>query len=594
MDLSPYDLFVVVVYFIFMALIGWVMRKFVTNTSDYFRSGGQMLWWLTGASAFMTQFSAWSFTGAASKAYLDGPIILVIFFANALGFFINYLYFAPKFRQLRVITPIEAVRQRFGPKNEQFFTWVFMPTNIAYAGIWLNGLAIFLAAVFGFELRTTIIATGVVVLFMSTMGGSWAVVSSDFIQMLILMLIALTTAIYCLVDIGGPMQVVERFPAESLLGNNVNYPLVIFAWIILIFFKQFCSTNNLMEASRYLTAKDSSNARKAALMASFLFIFGPIIWFLPPMIARIQHPDIGAIFPQLANPAEASYVVMAIDTLPSGMIGLLIAGMFAATMSSMDSGLNRNAGIFVKNFYLPILRPASSDREQLMVGKLVSVFIGVLIILTALFFSSLEDLPLFDIMLQFGSLVALPVTVPLILMLVVKRTPDWAGWSTVLVGLGLALLSRLVFNAQWVSETFALNFSEREIQDWDAMQGIFIAITVLPAWFLMTKLFYREPSKTRAIEEAQYWENLDRPVLPTEHEVDVDDRQGKILGGLAGGYGVFVLLLALIPNPLGGRIAFVLCGGALIGFGYLLYWSYNKTAIRARREARRNKRSAEK
>lgn len=597
MNITPYDLAVVIFYFGFMASIGWVTRRFVANTSDYFRGGGQMLWWMTGATAFMTQFSAWSFTGAASKAYLDGPIILTIFFANALGFFINYLYFAPRFRQLRVITPIQAVRQRLGPVNEQFFTWVFIPTNIAYAGIWLNGLAVFLSAVFGFDLTTTIIATGILVLFNSTIGGTWAVVSSDFMQTLILMLIAVTTAVFALVDIGGPIELIEQFPAESILGNDVNYPLLAIGWIVLIFFKQFCSTNNIMEASRYLNAKDSQNARKAGLMASLLFVFGPILWFIPPMVTRIHYPDLATVYPQLNNPSEAAYVKMAIDTLPSGMIGLLIAGMFAATISSMDSGLNRNAGIFVKNFYAPIIRPHSNDREQMVAGKLTTIVLGLLVIVTALFFSSLKDLRLFDIMVQFGSLVGLPVTIPLILMLMVRKTPDWAGWSTVVLGLGLAMLLRFKLNGDHWNTQFDLGLSQREINDWDAMQGILMSLIILPAWFLATKWIQRlltkwipeKPSPEREAAQREYWSNLERPVLPSEHEVNVDGRQGKVLGSLAGSYGLFVFLLCLLPNPLSGRVAFLICGGFLMGLGYLLYWTYNKDSIRQRRAEKRNR-----
>ncbi|HMB01595.1 MAG TPA: transporter, partial [Spirochaetota bacterium] len=94
-----YDYAVIVFYFIFMVGIGFVFRKFSKNASDYFRSGGTMLWWLVGATAFMTQFSAWTFTGAAGKAYTNGAIILMIFFANAFGYFMNYLWSARKFRQ---------------------------------------------------------------------------------------------------------------------------------------------------------------------------------------------------------------------------------------------------------------------------------------------------------------------------------------------------------------------------------------------------------------------------------------------------------------------------------------------------------------
>ena len=184
--LSNFDYGVIVFYFIFMIAIGFVFRLLCKNTSDYFRGGGKMQWWMAGSSAFMVAFSAWTFTGAASKAYTDGTIILVIFFGNAFGFLISCLYFAPKFRQMRAVTPMEGVMQRFGRANEQFFTWMQVPLSILYAGIWLNGLGIFLAAVFGFNLETTIIIVGLVVMFMSVTGGSWAVVASDFMQVLIL------------------------------------------------------------------------------------------------------------------------------------------------------------------------------------------------------------------------------------------------------------------------------------------------------------------------------------------------------------------------------------------------------------------------
>jgi Na+/proline symporter len=77
--MTLYDYLVLGVYFIFMLTISWVFRRFVTNVSDYFRSGGQIVWWMVGGSAFMVSFSAWTFTGAASKAYADGWPIAVIY-----------------------------------------------------------------------------------------------------------------------------------------------------------------------------------------------------------------------------------------------------------------------------------------------------------------------------------------------------------------------------------------------------------------------------------------------------------------------------------------------------------------------------------
>ncbi|MFA0322761.1 transporter, partial [Vibrio sp. 10N.222.55.A3] len=138
--------------------------------------------WMVGATAFMTQFSAWTFTGAAGKAYNDGFAVAVIFVANAFGYFMNFAYFAPKFRQLRVVTVIEAIRMRFGATNEQVFTWSSMPNSVVSAGVWLNALAIIASGIFGFDMTATIWITGLVVLAMSVTGGSWAVIASDFMQ----------------------------------------------------------------------------------------------------------------------------------------------------------------------------------------------------------------------------------------------------------------------------------------------------------------------------------------------------------------------------------------------------------------------------
>src|SRR3954467_13491462 len=107
--LTHYDYIVVGFYFVFMTLMSWVFKRFIRNTSDYFRGGGEMLWWMAGAGAFMVSFSAFTFTGNAGKAYTDGPVVMVIFVGNALGFLINYFWFAPVSWRMRAITGIHGV-----------------------------------------------------------------------------------------------------------------------------------------------------------------------------------------------------------------------------------------------------------------------------------------------------------------------------------------------------------------------------------------------------------------------------------------------------------------------------------------------------
>src|SRR6478672_6123312 len=101
--LSLADYIVIAFYFVFITSMGWVFRRFIKDTSDYFRAGGEMLWWIVGAGAFMV-----TFTGMAGKAYQDGPVVLVIYLGNAVGFFFNWLYFAPVFRQMRCVTAMQA------------------------------------------------------------------------------------------------------------------------------------------------------------------------------------------------------------------------------------------------------------------------------------------------------------------------------------------------------------------------------------------------------------------------------------------------------------------------------------------------------
>src|SRR5882724_620210 len=214
--MTPYDYAVLVFYLGFMLTISWVFRRFVHNVSDYFRGGGKALWWMVGGSAFMMSFSAWTLTGAASKAYGDGWPVAAIYVGNSLGFLLNALHFAPKFRQMRVVTGIEAVRLRFSRANEQVFTWLQLPLGTLQSTLHLNAVAVFVAAVFGFDLPATVIALGALVLTIALLGGSWAVIAGDFIQMLILMPVCLTVTVLAIARLGGWSDFMAKIPPGHL------------------------------------------------------------------------------------------------------------------------------------------------------------------------------------------------------------------------------------------------------------------------------------------------------------------------------------------------------------------------------------------
>ncbi|MEZ9063903.1 MULTISPECIES: sodium:solute symporter family transporter [unclassified Vibrio] len=568
---------IVGIYFLFLIAIGWMFRTFTSTTSDYFRGGGNMLWWMVGATAFMTQFSAWTFTGAAGKAYADGMAVAVIFLANAFGYLMNYLYFAPKFRQLRVVTPIDAIRMRFGSFNEQVFTWSGMPNSIVSAGIWLNGLAIIASGIFGFDMTTTIVLTGLVVLVMSVTGGSWAVIASDFMQMVIIMAVTVTCAAVAIVQGGGVTEIINDFPvaegASFVSGNNLNYVSIFGIWAFFIFFKQFSITNNMLNSYRYLAAKDSKNAKKAALLACILMTIGPIIWFMPPWFVAGQGVDLAAHYPDAGSKAgDFAYLYFVEQYMPAGMVGLLIAAMFAATMSSMDSGLNRNSGIFVINFYQPILRPNATEKELMVVSKLMSSVFGVAIILIALFINSLKGLSLFDTMMYVGALIGFPMTIPAFCGFFIKKTPDWAGWGTLVVGAIVSYIVGFVITAEMLQNWFNLEpLTGREWSDLKVAVGLIAHLTFTGGFFLLSTLFYKLLEASRQKDVDTFFTNLSTPLVSeSTAQKKLDNKQRHMLGSLIAVSGVAVMAMFALPNPFWGRMMFVLCGGIVFIVGLLL------------------------
>ncbi|MBF0198902.1 MAG: Na+:solute symporter [Planctomycetes bacterium] len=577
--LSVFDYAVIVAYFLLMIAIGTLCRRFNKNSSDYFRGGGQMSWWMVGSSAFMVQFSAWTFTGAAAMAYESGVIILVIYYANAIGYLLNYLWFAPWFRQMRVVTAMDAVAERFGRVSEQVFTWIQLPIQIFYAGIWLFGLAIFLSSVFGYDIVTTIWITGIVVTLMSTLGGAWAVVASDFIQSMVLLCISIVVAYMCFDKLGSWETISAQLPqghTEIISDFHPEYGIL---WIIAMFIKQIFILNNFQDASKYLCVKDSRSARWAALLGFVLFMILPFFWFLPAMSAHLLVPDLMEKFSHMDNPQEASYVATCMVLLPSGLMGLLVAGIFSATMSSMDSGLNRNAGFFIKNFYAPILKPKATEKDLLFVGKIITIVFGLLVISTAILLSQLGKVGIFKIFIDFSAMVSIPYTVPLLFGLIIKRVPSWAGMVTMGACFLVSLCMKFGLNEGGVGlflDTSALMY----VQDNQFAFAVIMNVTVGFCVFAGSKLFFcPERNEECLLRADSFFEKMKSPVdFKSEIGETKDAQQEKLLGVLSAIYGIFIFLMLFIPNPWSGRVCIAICGSILTGVGLLLIWKSRRSS----------------
>ena len=561
--------------------VGMVFRRFNENVSDYFRNGCKGTWWLVGSSAFMTAFSAWTFSGAAGAAYEAGWSVLVIYLANSVGFAINGLFLAKWFRQIRAITGPEVIRLRFGVSTQQFYAWMSFVMQTLYSSLHLLGLAIFCSAVFGYKIEQVIVVVGAVVLLYSLIGGSWAVTATDFLQTLILIPITILVGVLCLVKLGGVgalFQGIQNMGLSSAYGvfnAPDQFPLraYTYAWAIAMLLKNVIGYNTLTSAQRYFLVKDGREAQKAAWLGFVLMTAGAFIWFIPPMTARLLfHAEVMAV--DIPKAAEAAYAIASLNVLPLGMTGLMVVAMFAATMSSMDSGLNRNAAIFTNDIYPTLCRlfgrAAMQGKSLMRLGQVFSAVFGVCIVSIATYFANTEGRGVFEHMLNIGALLALPMAVPALMGLFIRTSPSWAAIVTVCVTLIPSAIG--FFSAELFGET------------WSFQQKVFTNLTVGIVVYLLTMPFW---NRTPEVYKRQAQDFFDRMLTPVDFEKEIgipnDLRQLKIIGSFAAVIGGVICMLVLLPNPLIGRLGILFVGGFVLGVGGVFVWLGKRSELETSR-----------
>ena len=572
--MTIYDYSVIGFYFVFMLALGFATKRLSKSSNDFFAGGFRMTWWMVGSSTFVANFTAWTFTGAAQVAYKYGIVILAVFMTNAISYFIQSIWLARWFRQMRIVTAMDAVRDRYGRPVEQFYNVMIIIKSLAGVAVPLLGTSIILSTALDLPQVPLIIVTGVVVTFLSIMGGRWAVVASDFIQSLLIASICVVVAALTIIKLGGFSEFWGGVPdmnKEFFLGSDVNYDGF---WVLAVVLTGLCMNNSLDDAIRYISAKDSENASRAAAFAGCGFLIFPFMFFIPPLAAHVLEPDLFNKFSGFSNPAEASYIAVCMNVLPQGMLGLLVAGIFAATMSTVDTGLNQLSGFFVKNFYQPILKPLAKDGELLKVGIIVSALLGAFGISLAVYLAAKEDVPLFEVYQMMNSYVNIPLGVPLFLGLFVKNSPKWVPYPTIAMGMFVSVFFYNLLPMEGVAETFSSLVSPEIVQyaigHKFAVTNIANMVIMFGFFFAMTKLF---PNKDKGYQKNvnEFFVRMKTPV-DFDKEVGGDNsiQQAQMMGWFAVAYGASMLLGCFIPNPMTGRLGFLFCASVMGGVGILL------------------------
>ncbi len=576
----PIEALVVVLYFGVLIGLAFVFRRLNRNVDDYFRNGCKGTWWLVGTSAFVANYTAWTFTGAAGVAFTAGWSVMVIYMIAPLTALMTALFFADKFRQIRAVTAPEVLRRRFGGSTEQFYSYFGILNNLLISSIQLYGLAIFSSAVFGLDIQWVIVGIGLIVLTYSFFGGSWAVMGTDFVQGLILVPITLFVCFLCLREIGGLGALFQGIQAAGLSQDFRMFNTVEFqdrvsdftiAWAIAILVKNIPNQMSLITAVRYFAVKDGREARKAAILDCTLSTVGLLFWFIPPITARLLY-DQQVLAMNLSNPAESAYAVAAMEVLPAGMAALMVVAMFAATMSNLDTGLNRNAAIFTLNIYPQVCRilgkPALEGKKLMRLGQAWTLLLGMSIIIIALYLSMQEGAGVFDFMLQVGAILGMPMAVPMLMGLLIRKVPGWAALFSIGVTAIPSSMAAMAGNVPWLADALPIL-----AEPWKFQTIVFVNGAVSVSTFLLSTLFWAKTSATYKEQAASFFKTMHRPIdFKNEVGEANDELQMTIIGTFLMVIGGGILLLLMVDNPwtLDGRWGIILVGSFIGGAGFVM------------------------
>ncbi|WP_020573170.1 sodium:solute symporter family protein [Actinopolymorpha alba] len=428
---------VLAAYFVVMVGIGVWAKARIRDARDFFVAGGRLPWWLSGISHHMSGYSAAVFVGYAAVAYEFG-FTLYVWWAVAItvAMLVGAAVFAPRWPRLRqrfgIISPLEYLSTRYNVPTQQLLAWSGTALKVFDVGAKWAATAILLDIFAGVPLIWGILLTGGVTLIYSTIGGLWADALTDFGQFLIQLVAGATLFVAVLAKLGGIPAVWgiwDQLPADHSRAFNGDYTVAfVLAYMLIATLSYNGGTWNL--AQRFIAAPDARSARRAALLSAGLYLIWPLVLFFPMWAAPLLLPD-------LADPSQ-SYALVTLQLLPEGLVGLVLAGMFAHTMAMTSSDANAISAVVLRDILPAIWKGARqmTGRAELAAGRF-SVFcfiaLSMGIALAADSFGGVLGL----IILWFGALVG-PIAIPMLLgMLPAFRrcgpSAAIASWATGLV-----------------------------------------------------------------------------------------------------------------------------------------------------------------
>lgn len=448
-ELSWIDYSIVALYFV--GIIGhgvYVSRKLKGGSDDYFLAGRTLPWYLIGFSLFASNMSGSSFVGLMGGAYDNGVVIFNYEWTAALVLILFAVFILPSFLRAKISTVPMFLEERYDVRSRRAFS-LFTILAIMFidtAGALYAGGLVISNVTEVLNLWTAVAVLALVAGVYTILGGLSAVVVTDTVQAILLIVAAAALFWLGLDEIGGWQELFVDVPEEKtklILPADDDFLPWTGLWGVVLLGFYYWSINQFV-VQRTLGAKDLKEGQVGALFAGFLKLPNLFLMILPGLIALKLYPDLET--PDLAFPT------LAFELMPIGLRGLILAALIAAIMSSLDSALNSASTLVVKDFVEPIWN-IGEDR-QVWLGRVVT---GIVMVFGAVYAPSIASFEsLFEYFQSSLSYVIPTIVVVFILGLFVPWLNGNGAFWTILIGLVVGVPLFIVKEVTGLWETWGL------------------------------------------------------------------------------------------------------------------------------------------
>ncbi|MBW6461407.1 MAG: Na+:solute symporter [Bacteroidales bacterium] len=397
------DWIIISVFFLIILIIGYMASKRAgKNTSEFFLGGRGMPWWLLGISMVACTFSADTPNLVTGMVRESGVAKNWAWWAFLITGMVTVFIYAKLWRRSNIMTDLEFYEMRYSGKAASFLRGF----RSIYLGLFFNTLimgTVSLAAIkigsvmFGLEPWVTIVAASVVVVIYAVMGGLRGVVWADFFQYSIAMFGAVLAAVVAIrqpeiIEIGGFQGIMRELGTKVSFMPDFSDPSVLIPLLIIPVAVQWWAVwypgaepgGGGYIAQRMLSAKNEKNAVGATLLFNFAhYALRPWPWIIVALASLIIYPDLDAIraeFPHISETYlkdDIAYPVM-LSRLHPGWLGLVVASLIAAYMSTIGTHLNWGSSYMVNDFYKRFINKKAGEKELVMMARLTTVLLMII------------------------------------------------------------------------------------------------------------------------------------------------------------------------------------------------------------------------